>query len=85
MEISNKKSIILFDGICNLCNASVRFVIKHDKKQQFLFTSIQSDASAKLLLQDNNKNSSLNSIVLIVEQLQFLKCISVILHQLVKK
>lgn len=65
MEISNKKSIILFDGICNLCNASVQFVIKHDKKQQFLFASIQSDASVKLLLQHNNKINSLNSIVLI--------------------
>jgi len=65
MEESNKKPIILFDGICNLCDASVQFVLKHDKKQHFLFTSLQSDASVKLLLQVNNKNNSLNSIVLI--------------------
>jgi predicted DCC family thiol-disulfide oxidoreductase YuxK len=65
MEETNKKSIILFDGICNLCNASVQFVLKHDRKQHFLFTSLQSDASVKLLLQVNNKNNSLNSIVLI--------------------
>jgi predicted DCC family thiol-disulfide oxidoreductase YuxK len=65
MGESNKKSVILFDGICNLCNASVQFVLKQDKNQQFLFASLQSDASAKLLLQDNNKNKSLNSIVLI--------------------
>ena len=65
MEKSNNKSIVLFDGICNLCNSSVQFVINHDNKQHFLFASIQSDASAKLLLQHNYKNNSLNSIVLI--------------------
>ncbi len=78
MEISNKKSIILFDGICNLCNSSVQFVIKHDKNQHFLFTSIQSDASAKLLLQDNNKNSSLNSIVLIEGEKTYRKSTAVL-------
>jgi predicted DCC family thiol-disulfide oxidoreductase YuxK len=65
VEKSNNKSIVLFDGICNLCNSSVQFVINHDNKQHFLFASIQSDASAKLLLQHNYKNNSLNTIVLI--------------------
>ena len=62
---TNHKSIILFDGTCNLCNSSVQFIINHDKKQQFLFASLQSDASKKLLLQISNKNIDLNSIVLI--------------------
>jgi predicted DCC family thiol-disulfide oxidoreductase YuxK len=59
------KSIILFDGVCNLCNASVNFVIKHDKKAQFLFASFQSDAAKEILLQFNLKNLNLDSIVLI--------------------
>src|SRR5690348_6876242 len=42
-------SIILFDGICNLCNGFVQFVIRHDKKNKFLFGSLQSDAAKKLL------------------------------------
>lgn len=67
MKILNKKSIILFDGVCNLCNSSVQFVLKHDKKQQFLFASLQSDAAHKLLLQFNYKNSNLNTIILIEE------------------
>lgn len=63
MIIPKNKSIILFDGVCNLCNKSVQFIIKHDHKKQFLFVSLQSDAAVKLLLQLNGKNSKLNSIV----------------------
>jgi len=68
MKLSNKKPIILFDGICNLCNGSVQFIIKHDLKKQFLFASLQSDAAAKLLLHLNNKNIELNSLLLIEEK-----------------
>tara|TARA_R110001583_G_scaffold175827_1_gene330494 strand:- start:63 stop:473 length:411 start_codon:yes stop_codon:yes gene_type:complete len=59
------KSIILFDGVCNLCNASVNFIIKHDKKAQFLFASLQSDAAKEKLLQYNSKKIKMDSIVLI--------------------
>lgn len=65
MKISGEKSIILFDGVCNLCNSSVQFVLKRDKKNKFLFASLQSDAAEKLLLQFNIKNNELDSIVLI--------------------
>jgi len=37
------KNIILFDGVCNLCNTSVNFVIENDKKNIFYFASLQSD------------------------------------------
>jgi len=67
MSIAFKKSIILFDGVCNLCNNSVQFIIKRDNKQQFLFASLQSDAAAKLLLQFYSKKIELQSIVLIEE------------------
>ncbi|MFZ2429787.1 MAG: DCC1-like thiol-disulfide oxidoreductase family protein [Lutibacter sp.] len=65
MDNFENKSIILFDGVCNLCNASVNFVIKHDKKAQFLFASFQSDAAKEILLQFNLENLNLDSIVLI--------------------
>ncbi|MFZ3274008.1 MAG: DCC1-like thiol-disulfide oxidoreductase family protein [Lutibacter sp.] len=65
MNNFENKSIILFDGVCNLCNASVNFVIKHDKKAQFLFASFQSDAAKEILLQFNLENLNLDSIVLI--------------------
>ena len=65
MDNFENKSIILFDGVCNLCNASVKFVIKHDKKEQFLFASFQSDAAKEIMLHFNLKNLNLDSIVLI--------------------
>ncbi|WP_456379501.1 thiol-disulfide oxidoreductase DCC family protein [Lutibacter sp.] len=65
MKNFNGNSIILFDGICNLCNSSVNFIIKHDTKEHFLFASLQSDAAKEILLQFSSKKLNLDSIVLI--------------------
>ncbi|MFP7171669.1 thiol-disulfide oxidoreductase DCC family protein [Terribacillus sp. 7520-G] len=43
-----KEAIILFDGVCNLCNNSVQFIIKHDKGAYFKFASLQSDFGSRL-------------------------------------
>lgn len=37
------QTIVFFDGLCNLCSASVKFIIKYDKKNKFKFASLQSD------------------------------------------
>jgi predicted DCC family thiol-disulfide oxidoreductase YuxK len=42
-----EKAIILFDGICNLCNASVRFIIRRDPKAKFRFAPLQSSVGHK--------------------------------------
>ena len=65
MNNFENKSIILFDGVCNLCNASVNFVIKHDKKAQFLFASFQSDAAKEILLQFNLENLNAGTVILV--------------------
>jgi len=57
--------IILFDGVCNLCNSAVQFIVKRDNKEQFLFGSLQSDAGQELLLHFELKNSDFNSIIYI--------------------
>jgi predicted DCC family thiol-disulfide oxidoreductase YuxK len=44
-----QQKIVLFDGVCNLCNGSVIFVLKREKKPIFKFASIQSEAGRKLL------------------------------------
>jgi predicted DCC family thiol-disulfide oxidoreductase YuxK len=44
----DSKAIILFDGVCNLCNSSVQFIIKHDKDAYFNFASLQSDFGGEL-------------------------------------
>ena len=78
MHSDDQKSILLFDGICNLCNASVLFIIKRDTHEQFLFASLQSDAAKNILLQYNMKNYSLNSLVLIQEGKVFQKSTAVL-------
>jgi predicted DCC family thiol-disulfide oxidoreductase YuxK len=42
-------AILLFDGVCNLCNAAVQFVLARDTKQYFRFASLQSEAGGRLL------------------------------------
>ena len=59
--------LILFDGVCNLCNRSVQFVIKHDKKKQFQFASLQGAAGQQLLHKHGLPGNMLNSFVLINE------------------
>ncbi|MEM5017169.1 thiol-disulfide oxidoreductase DCC family protein [Metabacillus indicus] len=41
--------ILLFDGVCNFCDGTVQFVLKHDKKEVFSFASLQSEAGQSLL------------------------------------
>lgn len=65
MNTTNGKSIVLFDGVCNLCNSSVNFIINHDKKGRFLFASLQSDAAKEILLQFPIKKTDFDTIVLI--------------------
>ena len=55
--------IVLFDGVCNLCNASVRFIIRRDKKQKFRFASLQSEVAKKLI--GNITGDALKTIVLV--------------------
>lgn len=65
MNNLKNKSIILFDGVCNLCNASVHFIIKHDKKERYLFASLQSDAAKEILLQFPEKKIEISSVLLV--------------------
>ncbi|MBA2561860.1 MAG: thiol-disulfide oxidoreductase DCC family protein [Chitinophagaceae bacterium] len=61
----NQQSIILFDGVCNLCNSAVQFIIKRDKKNYFRFASLQSAHGQELLSNYNLPLNDLNSFVLI--------------------
>ncbi|RSK47783.1 thiol-disulfide oxidoreductase DCC family protein [Hymenobacter rigui] len=44
-------AVILFDGVCNLCNGFVQFVIRHDAAGRFRFAALQSEAGQALLRQ----------------------------------
>lgn len=57
--------IVLFDGVCNLCNAAVQFIIRHDKKNQLMFASLQSERGQRLIAQYNLPLNELNSFIFI--------------------
>ncbi|WP_341217010.1 DUF393 domain-containing protein, partial [uncultured Wocania sp.] len=64
IDLPKHKKLILFDGVCNLCNSSVQYIIKHDKKNLFMFTAIQSDAGQKIIKKYNIDTSKIDSILL---------------------
>ena len=68
MTDPHRRPVVLFDGVCNLCNGAVQFVIGHDPTQQFRFASLQSDAAARLLARDDAAAPLPDSIVLLDEQ-----------------
>ena len=49
IDLPINKKIIIFDGVCNLCNNTVLKVIKYDKKNIFLFTALQSDKGKEII------------------------------------
>ncbi|MEP0213422.1 MAG: thiol-disulfide oxidoreductase DCC family protein [Cellulophaga sp.] len=59
------KKIILFDGVCNLCNNAIQFIIKHDKKDLFRFATLQGETGKKLITERNINTSKIDSIILI--------------------
>jgi predicted DCC family thiol-disulfide oxidoreductase YuxK len=61
----DNNKIVLFDGVCNLCNSSVQFIIKHDRKKQFLFASLQGKFGQEVLKKNNFSTESLNTLILI--------------------
>jgi predicted DCC family thiol-disulfide oxidoreductase YuxK len=65
MNTETEKKIILFDGVCNLCNSSVQFIIRHDKKNHFLFSSLQSEAGQFYLKKFNLSENTFNSFLLV--------------------
>lgn len=61
----NNYKIILFDGVCNFCNASVDFIIARDRKKIFRFTALQSDTGEKLQKKFSLNPKDLSSVILI--------------------
>jgi predicted DCC family thiol-disulfide oxidoreductase YuxK len=64
IDIPKNKKVILFDGVCNLCNNAVTIIIKYDKKNTFLFAAIQSESGKKILDYLDVDTSKTDSIIL---------------------
>ncbi len=63
-SIPADQQLILFDGVCNLCNSSVLFVIKRDKNDNFLFAPLQSAIGTEIINDFNIDIQKTDSILL---------------------
>lgn len=72
------KQTILFDGVCNLCNAGVNFIIDRDKKGVFQFAALQSPNGKFLLNKFDLPTGELKTIVLIDQDKIYTKSTAVL-------
>ena len=59
--MTTKKDIVVFDGVCVLCNKFFKWLIKNDKEEKFMYTNFQSNYSRK----NNMKLKEINSVAVI--------------------
>lgn len=59
------QKIVLFDGVCNLCNYTVNFIIDRDKKKEYYFASLQSEYAKGILLRNGMSQTELSSVIFI--------------------
>lgn len=64
LKIPIDKPILLFDGVCNLCNGFVQFIILRDPQAKFRFAALQSEAGQQLLEKAKMSTSEINTVVL---------------------
>ena len=77
-EMPDDASIVLFDGVCNLCSGFVQFVYPRDPERKYRFASLQSDVGQALLAEHDLPTDELESIVLIEDGESYVKSAAVI-------
>lgn len=65
--------IVLFDGACNLCDTSVKFIIKNDPKALYRFAPLQSQLARKLLDQEKSSSEKFESLILVENEKVYLR------------
>ena len=73
LSISYTHPVVLFDGVCNLCNGVVQFIIKKDKKSKFRFASLQSEFGQLVLQHFNLPQTEFNSFIYLENRKLFTK------------
>ena len=76
---SKETNIVLFDGVCNLCNSTVQFIIRHDPKAKFKFASIQSDRGQLLIERHGLLIENADSLIYIRDKKVYIKSTAVLL------
>ncbi|KAF1002729.1 DCC family protein At1g52590, chloroplastic [Apium graveolens] len=69
----DSRPIMLFDGVCNLCNGGVKFVRDHDHQRKIRFEALQSEAGKKLLQRSGRSPDDISSVVLVEEDRAYIK------------
>jgi predicted DCC family thiol-disulfide oxidoreductase YuxK len=64
-SVPRDRPILLFDGVCNLCNGSIQFVIEHDDERRFRFAPLQSEVAERLLEDVGYEDYDFDSFVLV--------------------
>jgi predicted DCC family thiol-disulfide oxidoreductase YuxK len=62
---SESRPILLFDGVCNLCDGFVRFLLKRDRRDRFLFAALQSESGRELLERFGRSAAEMDSFLLV--------------------
>lgn len=67
MPPSGPNPILLYDGVCGLCNRLVRFVLKHDSQDRFRFAALQSDFAAMVLKRHGANPQDLDTMYVVLD------------------
>ncbi|CAO2193876.1 unnamed protein product [Urochloa humidicola] len=70
---SDTRPIMLFDGVCNLCNGGVRFVREHDPNRSIRYVPLQSESGRKLLQRSGRSPDDISSVVLVEKDRSYIK------------
>ncbi len=65
MRPDTSHPLVLFDGVCNLCESTVQFIVRHDKRALFRFAPLQSTTAQKILAGFEYADSELSSVLLV--------------------
>jgi len=75
--MSSAGPILLFDGVCNVCNASVRFVLEHERAPRCRFAALQSETGARLV-REHGISGDLSTMVFIEDGRAFTRSAAVV-------
>ncbi|KAG0462973.1 hypothetical protein HPP92_021449 [Vanilla planifolia] len=67
------RPILLFDGVCNMCNGGVRFVTNNDRNRRIRYEPLQSQAGRKLLVRSGRSPDDISSMVLVEKDRSYIK------------
>jgi predicted DCC family thiol-disulfide oxidoreductase YuxK len=67
MGVSAENLLVLFDGVCNLCESTVHFIIRRDRQKIFRFASLQSAAAQEILDRHDYAFDDLSSVLLLAD------------------